>query len=171
MKKKIEKIYFVHRGAHFCEISIFAQSEITRPFHKIKAWNKKEKIFFYHFKHKNLKKNMNFFSGRFFFLSQNLKNVYGRLFFLGWLRCPIPVAIEFYSQKEKVSSCKRPIFWLEHIFSKKCKKKFFFWRGEGGSRKLFFTILQMVPLIFCPKLSYKAKIPLININRKKSQGG
>ena len=138
MKKKIEKIYFVHRGAHFCEISIFAQSEITRPFHKIKAWNKKEKIFFYHFKHKKLKKTWNFFFGaKFFFFGQNLKNVYGRLFFLGWLRCPIPVAIEFYSQKEKVSSCKRPIFWLEHIFFKKCPKTFFL-EGRGGVKKIIF---------------------------------
>ena len=138
MKKKIEKIYFVHRSAHFCEISIFAQSEITRPFHKIKAWNKKEKIFFYHFKHKNLKKTWNFFFGaKFFFFGQNLKNVYGRLFFLGWLKCPIPFAIEFYSQKEKVPSWPSSFFWLEHIFSKKSQNLFFLEVGGGVKKNIF----------------------------------
>ena len=37
VQQKVEKIHFVHRCAHFCEMSIFAQSEITRPFLKIKA--------------------------------------------------------------------------------------------------------------------------------------
>ena len=126
----------MHRGAHFCEISIFAQSEITRPFLKIKAWNKKEKIFFYHFKHKKLKKTWNFFFGaKFFFFGQNLKNVYGRLFFLGWLRCPIPVAIEFYGQKEKVPCVSSSILWLEHIFLKKVSF-FSFFAGMVGGKKI-----------------------------------
>ena len=119
----------MHRGAHFCEISIFAQSEITRPFHKIKAWNKKEKIFFYHFKHKNLKKTWkNNFRANFFLVK--ISKMFMAGFFLGWLICPIPFAIEFYSQKEKVPSWKSSFFWLEHIFSKKISN--FFLEGRGG---------------------------------------
>ena len=60
-------------------------------------------------------------------------------FFLGWLRCPIPVAIEFYSQKEKVPSCKSAIFLLEHIFSKKCQKN---WSVEGGQENNFLSIFK-----------------------------
>ena len=56
-------------------------------------------------------------------------------------------------------------FLIGTHFCKKMSKKYFFWR-VGGGRKLFFTIVQMVSLIFCPKLSYKAKIPLINVNKK-----
>ena len=55
-------------------------------------------------------------------------------------------------------------------FFKKMSKKYFFWRVGDGGRKLIFAIVQMVSLIFCPKLSYKAKIPLINVNKKKPWG-
>ena len=138
MKKKIEKIYFVHRGAHFCEISIFAQSEITRPFHKIKAWNKKEKIFFYHFKHKNLKKTWNFFfRAKFFFLSQNLKNVYGRLFF--WDDLDVQFQLQLNSiAKRKKCHLEKVHFFDWNTFFQKNLKFFFFLEVWGGVKKNIF---------------------------------
>ena len=139
MKKKIEKIYFVHRGAHFCEISIFAQSEITRPFHKIKAWNKKEKIFFYHFKHKKLKKTWNFFFGaKFFFFGQNLKNVYGRLFF--WDDLDVQFQLQLNSiAKRKKCQLEQVQFFDWNTFFQKNVKKIFFWRvGVGGKKIIFY---------------------------------
>ena len=130
MKKKIEKIYFVHRGAHFCEISIFAQSEITRPFLKIKAWNKKEKIFFYHFKHKNLKKTWKKFFGAIFFFGQNLKNVYGRLFFWDDLDVQFQLQLNSIAKRKKCHLAKGQFFDWNTFFQKNVK--FFFLEGRGA---------------------------------------
>ena len=129
----------MHRGAHFCEISIFAQSEITRPFHKIKAWNKKEKIFFYHFKHKKLKKTWNFFFGaKFFFFGQNLKNVYGRLFFWDDLNVQFLLQLNSIAKRKKCHLDQAHFFDWNTFFQKNLN---FFLEVGGGVKKNIFCYL------------------------------
>ena len=128
----------MHRGAHFCEISIFAQSEITRPFHKTKAWNKKEKIFFFIILNiKIWKKHDIFFQGEFFFLSQNLKNVYGRLFFWDDLDVQFQLQLNSIAKRKKCHLAKVQFFDWNTFFQKNVKKNIFLEGREGGKKIIF----------------------------------
>ena len=111
-----------------------------------------------------------FFSGwNFFFFVKIWKMFLAGVFFWDDLDVQFQLQLNSIAKRKKCHLAKGQFFYWNTFFQKNVKKNIF-WRVEGGSRKLFFTILQMVSLIFCPKLSYKAKIPLIDVNKKKPGG-